>query len=101
MLLYTIIMLLTAALLGVFAWQIYRGNTGLIHDYHQTKVTDKAAYGKAFGKALAILAVTCVLSGLTGLLASVGWAAAVLFLGFAIGIWRIILVQKKYNGGVF
>ena len=44
MLLYSIIMFLVAAIFTVLSIAIYRGKTDLIHDYHQTKVTDKAAY---------------------------------------------------------
>jgi hypothetical protein len=55
---------------------IYKGKTDLIHDYHQTKVTDKAAYGRAFGR-------------------------ATLFVGLFIGIAMIIAVQIKYNKGIF
>ena len=51
MLVYSIIMFLVAALFTVFGISIYKGKTDLIHDYHQTKVTDKSAYGKDFGKA--------------------------------------------------
>ena len=46
---------------------IYQGKTGLIHDYHQTKVTDHAAYGKAFGKAMFLLSTALLLSGIIGL----------------------------------
>ena len=80
---YAVIMLLIAVLLAALGIAVYRGRTELIHRYHQTKVTDKAAYGKAFGRAL--LAV----------------AAAVLAVGTGIGIGCIAAVQKKYNNGMF
>ena len=62
MLIYSAIMFLAAALLLTFSIAIYRGRTDLIHFYHQTKVTDKAAYGKAFGKALLVVAAAPGLS---------------------------------------
>lgn len=103
MILYATILLLTALLFSVMAVLIYKGKTELIHDYHQTKVTDKAAYGKAFGKALGVVAGTMALSGAVALLGQhwMGIAVAVLLIGLLIGIVAIVRVQKKYNGGMF
>lgn len=105
MLLYSIIMLAVAVLFMVISFSIYKGNTDLIHDYHQTKVTDKKAYGKAFGKALAVVALAPLLSGLIGLLGDskpiVLTAIALLAVLLCIGIVCICIVQKKYNGGMF
>ena len=100
MILFAIIMLLTAAVFGVLAVLIYRGKTDLIHDYHQTKVQDKAGYGKAFGKAMAVIAVALALSGVIALLL-VWLAMTVLAVGMVAGIVWICRVQKKFNGGVF
>ena len=84
---------------------IYQGKTNLIHDYHQTKVTDKAAYGKAFGKAMLVVSISLLLSGIIGLFGAsevmAMIAVAVLFVGLFVGIAGIIAVQKKYNNGVF
>ena len=74
-------MFLIAALLAALGIAVYGGRTELIHRYHQTNVTDKEAYARAFGKALL--------------------AVAVLVIGTGIGIGRIASVQKKYNGGMF
>jgi hypothetical protein len=105
MLLYSIIMLAVAVLFMVISFSIYKGNTDLIHDYHQTKVTDKKAYGKAFGKALAVIAAALFLSGGISLLGdSEGIATAalvVLAVGLAAGIICILRVQKIYNQGLF
>ena len=94
-------MLLTALILAVVAVMIYKGNTNLIHDYHLTKVTDHAAYGVAFGKAMGILSVTFAVSGLLGFLGLPWGSIAVLAIGLVIGIGCIIRVQTQYNGGVF
>ena len=51
MLLYSIILFLVGGLFIGLSIAIYKGKTNLIHDYHQTKVTDPVGYGKAFGKA--------------------------------------------------
>ena len=105
MLLYSINMFLVSALFTVLGIAIYKGKTDLIHDYHQTKVTDKSAYGKAFGKAMLAVSSALLLSGIVGLfgdteeIATI--AVAVLFVGLTIGIAWIIAVQKKYNKGVF
>ena len=102
MILYSIIMFLAAIPITIISIAIYRGKTGLIHDYHQTKVTDKAAYGKAFGKAMLVVSATLLLSGIIGLAESLAvLATAVLLIGLCIGIVCIVAVQRKYNKGVF
>ena len=105
MILYAIIMFLAAVPMGAISIAIYRGKTNLIHDYHQTKVTDKAAYGKAFGKAMLVISSSLLLSGIVSLLGESRIFAtaslAVLFVGLAVGIFGIVAVQKKYNKGIF
>ncbi len=100
---YAIILFVTAVIFGVMAVLIYKGKTNLIHDYHQTKVTDKAGYGKAFGKAMVVIAGAMTLSAIIALLGeAVMWlAVAVLVVGLIAGMVAIVRVQKKYNGGVF
>ena len=105
MVLYSIIMFLAAVPMIKISIAIYQGKTSLIHDYHQTKVTDKAAYGKAFGKGMFVVSAALLLSGIIGLfddteiMATI--ALAVLFVGLFIGIAWIVAVQKKYNKGIF
>ena len=102
MLVYSIIMFLVAALFTVLGIAIYKGKTDLIHDYHQTKVTDKSVYGKAFGKAMLVIAIIMLLSGIIGLFENLTiLAVAILIIGLVIGIGFIVVVQKKYNKGVF
>ena len=98
MLVYSIIMFLVAALFTVFGISIYKGKTDLIHDYHQTKVTDKSAYGKA----MLVIATVVLLSGIIGLFENLLiLAVAILIIGLVIGIGCIVAVQRKYNKGVF
>ena len=101
---YAILMFLVAAVFAVVAVAIYKGKTNLIHDYHQANVTDKAAYGKAFGKALGVIAIAPLISSIIGLLGEsngiVCTAVATLIVGITIGIICIVRVQKKYNGTV-
>ena len=102
MLVYSIIMFLVSALFTVLGIAIYKGKTDLIHDYHQTKVTDKSAYGKAFGKAMLLIATVMLLSGIIGLFEKLLiLAVAILIIGLVIGIGCIVAVQRKYNKGVF
>ena len=105
MLLYSIIMFLAGGLILGVGIAIYKGKTDLIHDYHQTKVTDKAAYGRAFGKALFVVAAAMLCSGAVGFFgdseAMAKIAVAVLFIGLSIGIFCIVTVQRKYNKGIF
>ena len=102
MLLYSIILFLVAALFTVLGIAIYKGKTDLIHDYHQTRVTDKSAYGKAFGKAMLVIAAGMLLSGIIGLFENLLiLAVAILIIGLVIGFGCIVAVQKKYNKGVF
>ena len=103
MVIYAIILFLTGAVFAIVAMRIYKGKTNLIHDYHQSKVTDKMGYAKAFGKAMAVIAVVMALSAAVSLLGecAVWIAVAVLTVGLIVGIIAIIRVQKKYNGGLF
>ena len=103
---YSLTMFLVAALLLAVSIAIYRGKTDLIHSYHQTRVTDDAAYGKAFGKAFLVVAAAPLLSGLIGLfggsderIALVAVATLIIILGIGIGF--IVAVQNKYNNGIF
>ena len=100
--LYSIIMFMVAVLFTVLGIAIYKGKTDLIHDYHQTKVTNKSAYGKAFGKAMLVIATVMLLSGIIGLFKNLHMlAVAILIIGLVVGIGCIVAVQKKYNKGVF
>ncbi len=105
MLLYSILMFAISALLLVMSIMIYKGNTNLIHDYHQEKVKDKLAYGRAFGKALAVVATAPLFSGIVGLLGDsetvVLISILILIVIMGVGFGCIIAVQKKYNKGIF
>ena len=105
MLIYAIMMFFMAILFFIISVLIYRGKTDLIHGYHQTKVTDQAGYGKAFGKALSVFGVAMFVSGVIGLIQDSDViamvAAGVLVIGLVIGTACIVAVQKKYNQGIF
>lgn len=102
MLVYSLIMFIVAMVFMAVSIAIYRGKTDLIHDYHQTKVLDKTAYGKAFGKALFVIPISSFLSGIIGLMDHFAVVAVVvLIIGLCAGVCCIVSVQKKYNKGVF
>lgn len=105
MLLYSIIMFLVAIPFFGISLAIYKGKTDLIHDYHQTKVTDKSAYGKSFGKSMFVVSASLFLSGIISLFGDsepIATASlAVLFIGLIVGIICIVAVQIKYNKGIF
>ena len=105
MFLYSCILLPVSILFAVLSISIYKGNTKLIHDYHQTNVEDKEAYGKGFGKALGVIAAGIFISGVVGLLGdsdTIAMAAVIiLFAGLFAGLFCIYKVQKKYNSGIF
>lgn len=105
MMLYSLLMFAAAVLFLVLAVAVYRGNTNLIHAYHQThiKEADKKDYGKSFSKGLFVLAASLTISGIIALFGANTPVAvisiSVLFLGLIIAFIAIAKVQKKYNGG--
>lgn len=105
MLAYSVLMFLTTVVLILLSIAIYKGKTNLIQSYHQLKVADKSAYGKAFGKALFVVAMAPLISGIIGLFGSSDKiaiiAVAVLIIGTVIGMGFIVAVQMKYNKGIF
>ncbi len=106
MLVYSIIMFLAGGLILALGIAVYRGKTGLIHEYHQRNVSDKAAYAKAFGKSVIAVAAAPLSSGIIALFAissrpAAIAAVAVLIAGTAAGFGCLIAVQNKFNGGIF
>ena len=107
MIILSIILFAVAALLAVFGILIYRGNTKLINDQHQRNVPEDElkAYGRSFSKGLFVMAASFIISGIVGLIdsSSTGFSVSliVLFAGIIISSVILIIVQKKYNGGMF
>ena len=98
---FSIILFLTSVLLIIIGVSIYKGNIELIHSYHQENVTDKVGYGKAMGKALIILSLPLIASGIIAFFTESAIPTIVLIVGMVIGFIPIIKAQNKYNGGVF
>ena len=97
MLPYSILMFVISAIFIVFSILIYRGRTELIHSYHRENVTDRVGYGKAFGKALLVVAASPLGTQDRTAVAAV----IVLIVGLVIGFAALARVQKKWNGGIF
>ena len=79
MILYAVTTALAGAVILAVGIAVYRGNTKLIHDYHQTRVKeeDLPAYGREFAKGLFLLAAALFLSGLINLIGEKGRAQGV------------------------
>lgn len=104
MIAYCMIMFVTAVLFLALGIAVYRGNTKLIHDYHQTNIreSERQVYGKAFAKGLFAVCATLFISGVTALFGgAVTVSVIVLFAGLVISAMMLVRTQKKYNGGVF
>lgn len=106
MVVYAIIMLAAAVQMLGFGIVIFRGNVSLIHDYHRKNIEkgDEKRYARAFSTGLFIIAAAFFASGLAALIIGerAGIAAILLpCIGLAAGITVMVIVQKKYNGGVF
>lgn len=98
---FSIFMFIIAFIILSVGVLIYSGKTQLIHEYHQRKVIDKKGYGKAFGKAFMGMSVPLIISGIIGLFHISGWIAVILIVGIIIAFIPIVIVQKRYNGGLF
>lgn len=101
MILFAVIMFATALLLVVLGVLIHGGRTNLIHSYHQSRVKDKAAYGRAMGKMLCGMAVPVAVAGILSLVTTSGWPVAVLIVGMVASFIQLLRVQRRYNGGLF
>ena len=106
MLIYSIIMFAVAVLFFGLATAIAHGNVRLIASYHREHVDPETVdeYGKAFSKPLYGICASLAASGVIDLVggAAAGRAAVwVLVAGLAASIIAIIVVQRRYNGGLF
>ena len=107
MIAYSIIMFLTAILFLAIGIAIYRGNTKLIHDYHQTNIkeSERQEYGRAFAKGMFAICTTLLISGIIALFGKEGLGVVasliVLAAGLIVSMIVLVKVQKKYNGGLF
>lgn len=107
MLAYSLLMFAIGLLFIGLGLSIRRGNTKLIHDYHQKRVPEerRLEYARAFSVGMLTMAAGMILSGVLGLFGTEGPAMTAsllsLFAGLILGIVILGRVQKKYNGGFF
>lgn len=107
MVVYSVILFAAALLFFGLAASIYRGNTDLIHSYHQTHVkeADKKKYGRAISKGLFLLAISMVFSGAIALFGEtppvVLTSVSVLLAGLVASLIVAAKVQKEFNGEFF
>ena len=108
MIAYSIIMFVTAVPLLALGIAVYKGNTELIHDYHQKNVkeSERLEYGRAMAKGLFVICATLLISGVIALFSNKEDSAAavpvaVMFAGLIVSFVVFVKVQKKYNGGLF
>ncbi len=105
MIVYSIFMFVIAAFFLIVGIDIYKGNTKLIHNYHQTHVkeSERQEYGRAFAKGMFTICATLIISGIIALFGEEGTIIAasliVLFAGLIVSFVILAKVQKKYNGG--
>ncbi len=105
MIAYSIFMFAIAVLFLMFGIAIYKGNTKLIHDYHQTHVkeSERQEYGRALAKGMFTICATLIISGIIALFGEEGAIVAasliVLFAGLIVSFAILAKVQQKYNGG--
>ena len=97
MLVYSVILFLAAGAIVVIGVLTYRGRTDLIHEYHQTFVRDKAAYGRAAGKALMAVAAPLVLAGAAGLFTEGALPTVLLLAGLPLSLIPFWRVQRRHN----
>ena len=107
MLIFAIIMSITGLIFLGFGIAIYKGHTGLIHDYHQKNIpqNDLPAYGRKFSAGMFTMSAALFVSGIISLFGEskpvVLTSVAVMTVGFIISFVIFARVQKKYNGGFF
>ena len=104
MLVYSILLFAAAALFFAAGLRMRKRGSRMIHDYHQTEVrqTDEKAYGKAFERALYVIALSDAAAGTAALCGRTKTALAVsiaiLGAGHLISLVMMGRAQKKYQG---
>ena len=107
MIIYSVIMFMAAILFLAIGISVYRGNTKLIHDYHQTNIKEsqQQEYGRAFAKGMFIISAALLISGIIALFGEgdliLAVSLVVLSVGLIVSIAVLVKVQKKYNGRLF
>ena len=87
--------------LGFLLWKKEKIN--IIHDYHYTKVKekDKKAYTSIMGKAMIVIGIGGIISGIIGTFTDSVKSGIPFGAAFIIGICMMVYGQIKYNRGIF
>ena len=101
MIAYSIIMFAAAVLFLALGIAVYKGNTNLIHDYHQRNIkeSERTEYGRAIAKGMFVVCVTLLISGIIALFSNkedpiVAVSLAVLFAGLIASFVVLVKVPK-------
>ena len=101
MLIYALILFAVSILFVGIGIALLRGKADLIMEHHQTRVTDKTAYAKAFSVPMFIIAGSMGLASILALLDTAWISVGALISGLTVAIAWIIRIQMKYNRGLF
>jgi len=104
MILFGIIVGIVALLFIVLGWQIWiKEKIELIHSYHYERVEDKKGYTKAMGIMVFLVGVVLFVDALLAVfnLFPVTILGAILIGTLFIMTIVLIVIQGKYNGGMF
>ena len=101
MLIYALILFAVSALFTGIGIALFRGKTDLIMEHHQTRVTDKTAYARAFSVPMFIIAGSMALAGILALPDMAWISVGVLLSGLTVSIVWIIGIQMKHDKSIF
>ena len=100
---FSVILIAASLLIAGVGTAVFKGRTGLIHDYHQEKVSEenRPAYGRAIGRGLLCMAVVLFVGGLLPLICEAEWILktirATFIFGILLSVLLLVMAQKKYN----
>ena len=94
-----LIVTIIAGVIFYLAFQIGKGHTNLIHDYHVRNIKEKdmPKYAKLISKGLYVIGLGSLLSGGFMYLESVVGVLTSIFAGLLIGIVMIANAQKRFK----
>lgn len=87
--------------LGYLIW--IKQKINIIHDYHYTKVkeSDKKAYTSIMGKAIIVIGIGMILSGILCMVIHSEKCMIAFGISFVVGLFMMTYAQIKYNHGIF
>lgn len=104
MIVYSMILFAAAVLFLVMGIELCRGNTKLIHDYHQTNIkeSEQKNYCRGIAKGMFVIFAALLISGILALFGKESPLLTVSYIVLGVGIIISIIIfvtaQRKYNG---